>query len=121
MKEIINNYESLQDENKKLRDRINMLKMQHDKENHMKKNNQIVLADGQMKQLQESRLRRSRERLGNGRHSHTDEDLDNYEIKIISVEFFDALEGLDPELKAQLDYKLASVRNNFQDVLDINL
>ena len=41
------------------------------------------MADDSMKMLQESRLRRSRERLGDCKHTHTDEDLDNYEIKIV--------------------------------------
>ena len=40
---------------------------------------------------------------------------------MITVEFFDSLEGLEPSLKEQLNYKLASVRNQFQELLDINL
>ena len=46
-----------------------------------------------------------------GGQDKSDDVLDDYENKIVVVEFFDALEGIDPDLKQELNYKLARVRN----------
>ena len=72
-----------------------------------------------MKLLQEHRLKRAKERLGGPDKS--DEALDDYESKVVVVEFFDSLEGIDPMLKQELNQKLARVRNQFQELLDVNL
>lgn len=66
-------------------------------------------ADREMKVLQEHRLKRSKERLGV--KDKSDEALDDFENKVVIVEFFDALEGIDPDLKQELNNKLARVRN----------
>lgn len=50
-----------------------------------------------MKLLQEHRLKRNKERMGG--QDKSDDVLDEYENKIVVVEFFDALEGIDPDLK----------------------
>ena len=47
--------------------------------------------------------------------------LDDLENKIVSVEWFDALEGIDEKTREELNNKLARVRNNFQEVLETNL
>ena len=61
----------------------------------MRNQSQFEQADAQMKSMQEE--------------------------KIVHVEYFDTLEGLDPDLRTVLNYKLANVRNQFQEVLDMNL
>ena len=73
---------------------------------------QFVLADKDMKLLQEYRIKRSRERNG-GLEDKSDSTLDDQENKIVAVEFFNPLEGLEPELQQELNYKLANVRNHF--------
>ena len=83
-----------------MRDRLNLLKMQYDQENTVKKHNTLQMTDNDMKKLQMERLKRSRERLGEPRHTRSDEDLDEFEVKIIQVELFDALEGLDADLRS---------------------
>ena len=62
-----------------------------------------------MKLLQEYRLKRSKDRMGG--QDKSDDALDEFENKIVVVEFFDSLEGIDPSLKQELNFKLARVRN----------
>ena len=62
-----------------------------------------------MKLLQEHRSKRNKERMGG--QDKSDDILDEYENKIVKVEFFDALEGIDPDIKQELNYKIAKVRN----------
>ena len=56
-----------------------------------------------------------------GLPDRTDSVLDDYELKIVTVEWFDALEGIDNPIRQELNYKLAKVRNHFQELLDVNL
>ena len=55
-------------------------------------------------------MRRNNQKLG-GVPDRSDEALDDAETKIIAVEWFDALEGIDETLKQELNFKLARVRN----------
>ena len=95
-----------------LRERITKLKMQHHKETTVSKHTQFMLADRDMKFLQELRLQRNKERQG-GIPDRSDDALEEYENKIVPVEWFDALEGIDPDLTQELNNKLAKVRNCF--------
>ena len=54
-----------------------------------------------MKLLQEYRLKRSKDRMGG--QDKSDDALDEFENKIVVVEFFDSLEGIDPSLKQDLN------------------
>ena len=59
-----------------------------------------------MKALFEARAARQQERQG-GIPDKSDETLDEYEFKIVTVEWFDALEGIDEQTRKELNYKLA--------------
>ena len=120
IKEICHSYEGILEENKLLRDRLKKLKMQHDKETGVQKHNQFVMADKDMKLLQQVRMLKQSQKM-NGIPDRSDDALDDYETKIVSVEWFDALEGIDAETRQELNFKLARVRNTFQELLDINL
>lgn len=110
LKEIFNSYEGLINENKSLRERLNKLKAAHDKETAVMKQTQFLQADRDMKALQEYRARRNEKRLG-GIPDRSDEALDDMQQKIVPVEWFDALEGIDESTKKELNFKLARVRN----------
>ena len=56
------------------------------------------MADRDMKFLQEWRLKRNKERQG-GIPDRSDDTLEDNETKIVPVEWFDSLEGIDPELQ----------------------
>ena len=109
MKEILSSYKSVCEQNKKLNERLSKLKMQHDKETAIAKHNQMMKADRDMQMLVESK----KNAAAVSKASIPDSVLDDYEHKIVPVEFFDTLEGIDEELRGQLNYKLAKVRNNF--------
>ena len=120
LNEIQTSYKGLIDENKKLWHRIGLLKSQHDKETSALKHTQFVQADKDMQALQMYRQQRNQARLG-GLPDRSDEALDEYQNKIVPVEFFDPLEGIDKELREELNVKLAKVRNQFQELLETNL
>jgi len=63
-----------------------------------------------MQLLQKDRMQRQQERLQSVR-GLSDDCLDDYEVKIVPVEWFDSLEGIDEDLRKELNYKLARVRN----------
>ena len=98
IKEICSDYKNLVDQNKTLRERLNTLKMQHDKETNVSKYTQFMIADKDMKFLQEWRLKRNKERQG-GIPDRSDDTLEDNESKIVPVEWFNSLEGIDPELQ----------------------
>lgn len=120
IKEIVNSYESVCEQNKKLHDRIAKLKMQHDKETTVAKHTALLQTDRDMKLLLESRLIRNNEHNGEA-NVKSDSLLDDYEHKIVTVEWFDSLEGIDKEVRDELNIKIAKVRNSFQELLDTNL
>lgn len=94
--------------------------MQHDKETTVAKHTAMLKTDHDLKLLLESRLHRNNE-LHSAENEKSDNLLDDYEHKIVTVEWFDSLEGIEKELRDELNLKLAKVRNSFQDLLDTNL
>ena len=72
-------------------------------------------ADKQMRKLKVHRQRRVKELMGGSASASEadDDDIEASDANIVQVEFFDALEGLDPNLQQELNIKLAKVRNNF--------
>ena len=70
-----------------------------------------MAADRDMQLLSQTKLNRQKER--ETRVDVSDDVLDDYEYKIVPVEWFDALEGIEETTRQELNFKLARVRNQF--------
>ena len=68
-----------------------------------------MAADRDMQLLSQTKLNRQKER--ETRFDVSDDVLDDYEYKIVPVEWFDALEGIEETTRKELNFKLARVRN----------
>ena len=76
------------------------------------KDSQLIAADRDLQLLAEAQMLKKRDRNG-GLPDRDDAALDDIEFRVVTVEWFDALEGLDENLRGELNYKLAKVRNHF--------